>query len=486
MKVTVFYDDTGRKSEVIADIIGNKSFADVVVRRRKLEEYYQDSIEKIYPPPYLKWRRIHSIFEYSDILKEMELHSGEKIKIIHCFSNYLISDEKKALLSFEKLAFIEEPYRAMENKRIVLVMYPDADSYISFCKNVVSGQKPWDAAKNIKESFEIEGMVDIGITGNFIQCITGNFDSRYFNSLKENEYTLVKESSNKKKIKSEYSFYHLLPEDMKFWFVIPFNYKEKADSASYTMERLHMADLAIKWVHGSMDELEFEELMDKYFFFFRSRHTKRCTKEVYKQISNELYDDKVITRIDDLKRFDEYKKIEKLLEISDQYDIDSLKTRYFSLKEKIESRAVYPLESVIGHGDPCFANALYNKSTKTLKFIDPKGALTEDELWTNPYYDVAKLSHSVCGGYDFFNTALFDIHINNKFLYDLEIPFDNSNYIEIFKTKVEQNGFDYLTVRIYEASLFLSMLPLHMDNPHKVMGFILNVDRILKEIEKDV
>lgn len=51
MKVIVFYDDTGRKSEVIADIIGKKSFADVVVRRRKLEEYYRDSIEKIYPPP---------------------------------------------------------------------------------------------------------------------------------------------------------------------------------------------------------------------------------------------------------------------------------------------------------------------------------------------------------------------------------------------------------------------------------------------------
>ena len=56
----------------------------------------------------------------------------------------------------------------------------------------------------------------------------------------------------------------------------------------------------------------------------------------------------------------------------------------------------------------------------------------------------------------------------------------------IFKEKVQENGFDYLTVRIYEASLFLSMLPLHIDNPHKVFGFILNVDRILKEIEADV
>jgi hypothetical protein len=68
----------------------------------------------------------------------------------------------------------------------------------------------------------------------------------------------------------------------------------------------------------------------------------------------------------------------------------------------------------------------------------------------------------------------------------LEIPFDNSDFIKIFKRKVEENGFNYLSVRIYDASLFLSMLPLHIDNPHKVMGFILNARNILEEIEKDV
>ena len=141
---------------------------------------------------------------------------------------------------------------------------------------------------------------------------------------------------------------------------------------------------------------------------------------------------------------------------------------------------------MIGHGDPCFANTLYNKSTRTLKFIDPRGALTEEELWTDPYYDIAKLSHSVCGRYDFFNNALFDIHMSEDFKPELEIDFDNTAYVEIFKRKLKDNGFDHLSVRIYEASLFLSMLPLHMDNPLKVLGFILNVKNLLEEIEKDV
>ncbi len=121
-----------------------------------------------------------------------------------------------------------------------------------------------------------------------------------------------------------------------------------------------------------------------------------------------------------------------------------------------------------------------------MKLIDPKGALTEAELWTNPYYDIAKLSHSVCGRYDFFNNGIYDIHIDEQFGYRLEIPFDNAKYVSVFRQKVAANGLDYLTVRIYEASLFLSMLPLHIDNPHKVFAFILNAKQILEEIEHDL
>lgn len=483
MRIIAVYDDTGRKSEVISDIIGDKGFADVVVKKRHLEEYYHGGVEEAYPN--VIWRKIRSAFEYGDLIKEIELYHLDNVKIMHCFSNYLITDPRKAVLSFRKLAFIDDAYAVLSNKRAVAGMFPSATDYMTFLKFVIAGQKPWDLIRNLKESFEIEGLVDIGVISNFIQCITGNFDSRYFNMLEGNEYTLVKSSSNKKKIKAEYTFYHLLPEDMKFWFVMPFHYKESRTGASYTMERLHMADLAIKWVHGSMDEAEFGELLDKYFFFLMSRHEKECSKETYDYIADELYVDKIEKRIQDLKQYEAFPKIELLLSSTDA-ELDVLMAKYFALKKAIEDRNSYPHRLVIGHGDLCFANALYNKSTKTLKFIDPKGAMTEKELWTNPYYDIAKLSHSICGRYDFFNNGLFDIKVNAEFSYDLEIPFDNGRFIEIFKRKLEEHGFDYLTVRVYEASLFLSMLPLHMDNPHKVLGFILNVRNILKEIETNV
>ena len=351
----------------------------------------------------------------------------------------------------------------------------------------MSEKSSFASAAKIDDCFGIEGLTDIGTVENFIQVVAGKFDARYFNSLTGDDYTLVKTSTNKRKIKSEYTFYHLLPEDMKFWFVMPFNYRENNEKASYTMERLHMTDLAIKWVHGSIDTVEFQKILDKYFYFFKCRHSKEISKTDYDKIAQNLYLDKVKERIEDLKGLAAFENITSLMKSSCKFKtIDEVFEKYIGLKERIESKNKYPCISVIGHGDPCFANVMYNKATCVLKFIDPKGALCEEDLWTNPYYDIAKLSHSVCGNYDFFNNALFDICINEDFNAELKIEFDNSVYKAIFRKKLEENGFDYLTVRIYEASLFISMLPLHIDYPHKVFAFILNAINILEEIEHEL
>jgi len=92
MKIYAIFDDTGRKSEVIADIIGDKGFADVVVKKKKLEEYYRTNIESAYRN--VEWKRIHSVFEYTDLVKSLELSRDSDAKVIHCFSkNYKIPEK---------------------------------------------------------------------------------------------------------------------------------------------------------------------------------------------------------------------------------------------------------------------------------------------------------------------------------------------------------------------------------------------------------
>ena len=106
-------------------------------------------------------------------------------------------------------------------------------------------------------------------------------------------------------------------------------------------------------------------------------------------------------------------------------------------------------------------------------------------MWTNPYYDIAKLSHSICGSYDFFNNEMYEIYIDDSCSIALQVNQPNlEKYKEVFKNVLKKNKFDYRLVRLYEASLFLSMLPLHIDNPRKVIGFILNAISILEEVSR--
>lgn len=483
--IIAILDDTIPKSEVIRDVIGKKGFTDVVVKRKPLREYFSELLHEVYPMA--ECQIVRSIFDLQALLQQLE-ESYEPAKVIHWFADYLIFEGEAVKLTWQKLNFIEDVYiMADERQQLVGIMFPSLTTYRQYLRKVCKVENSRQAARDIVEIMPVSGVVDIGVVGNFIQCITGNFDSRYFNSLQGDAYTLVKSSTNKRKIKAEYTYYHLLPDDMKIWYVLPFDYQEEEDKASYTMQRLHMTDLAIQWVHGSFDEAEFRQLMKLYFHFFADRHEKTVSAEEYRKLADALYMDKVEQRIHKLKTLPEYEAMAKFLSAgTEDGSLDVILEHYVALKERVEARLEYPCKSVIGHGDPCFANALYNRSTRTLKFIDPKGALTEEELWTNPYYDLAKLSHSICGMYDFFNNGLYSIEVNSNFQCQLNLDFDNKRYKEIFREALEQNGYDYWTVRLYEASLFLSMLPLHIDNPHKVLGFILNARNILKEIDEHV
>lgn len=484
MKSLIIYDDSIKVKESIRDVIGQKHFGDVILKKRMLSEIYRDIVKDV-KLPNVQWVQIQSVYDLEHLVeRETKISAKEDIKVIHCFANFMVADRGEVCRTYEKLKFLDESTVVVSKGKIAAIMFTTWKLYHKYVVESINSRSTIDIVKKLRiPEIYSDGLTYIGDIFSFIRYITGNFDTRYFNSFEGDSYILTKRSHNKEKIHAEYNYYQLLPEDMRFWFVPPFHYEEKEDIASYQMERLHMTDLAFKYVHGSMDMDEFQELLDKYFYFLSSRHQKNCDCDQYSRTLQALYEHKVEKRIKLLKQMPEFKRIRYMTE-GTTCDIDYLYQKYRRLKDRIEKQDICrAYVQVIGHGDLCFANTLYSKTSQTFKLIDPKGALTEDELWTDPYYDVAKLSHSICGRYDFFNYGLYDIVVANDFEYKLEISFDNRRYIDAFREKAISNGFHFVQIRIYEVSLFLSMLPLHIDNPHKVLAFILNARDLLKEIE---
>ena len=472
----------------IANIVGEKTFGDIILKRVSVRERFESF--------YCSFGSREELFifdhgwNYENLKKSLK-KAGQGRPVIHIFSSMIVRSEcaQQAEILFQKAGFSAGNYiiKDPEGALIGFIMSNTGD-YIDFLDETRDALRNTETYRHFGFEFsemESTAFYDLSVYSNFRNFITGGFDTRFFNSVSGDEYVVKKTSKDKEKIKKEYDFYHLLPDSMKPWFVMPYDYEETQDSASYSMKRYHMADLALRFVHGAIDMKEFDKLMEILFCFLKNRSSKKISVQEYNKNADSLYLTKVRDRIALLKNHPGYDRLCRLSgKTGDEY-IDSLVLRYEKLYSQTADINGAEAESVIGHGDLCFSNILFEKNTELMMLIDPKGASSADEMWTDPCYDIAKLSHSICGRYDFFNNGLYRFDIDDDLESVLEIDFDNSGYVKIFRDCLEKNGISFRKIRIYEVSLFLSMLPLHMDYPKKVFAFMKNAEKIMDDLEGD-
>lgn len=87
------------------------------------------------------------------------------------------------------------------------------------------------------------------------------------------------------------------------------------------------------------------------------------------------------------------------------------------------------------------------------------------------------------GNYDFINAGLFELRYDDHLALRLDLHVPEIRELQVrFVARLEDTGFDVGLVRLYEASLFLSMLPLHIDVPKKVLAFALRARDILHSL----
>jgi len=485
MRTLCVYDNHIKPNVFIKNIIGEKTFGEVILKRKNMKTNFLDFINKENTVDEVLI--LDYDWQLTGILEKIRT-CGKDTRIIHFFSQFVVQDEEAGRVLFQKVPYIIGNYLCLTDQSVpVAFMMDNMNDYCDFMKYASSSLDDVQVYSKYNYVFEhilTGAFYNVGDHGNFLQYISGGFDTRFFNSVKGDDYVVTKSSGDKRKISAEYHFYHLLPDYMKMWFVMPYNYRETDCFASYDMERYHMTDLAIRWVHGAINLEEMDKLLAKAFRFINTREKREISEQEYNRAENEIYIQKLDERLEKLKGHEAYHLFHSYVSAGTAYaDIDGIVSKYKVLYREITGRMNKQYFSVIGHGDLCFSNMLFNKDTDLLKLIDPKGAVDEPGLWTNPYYDIAKLSHSICGKYDFFNNGLYHISLDSDLEFKLFIDFDNTEYKKIFRRYVEESGYSYEAVRIYEVSLFLSMLPLHMDNPQKVFGFILNALEIMEEIE---
>ncbi|MEJ3718856.1 hypothetical protein WGM54_12615 [Paenibacillus polymyxa] len=486
-QILFIYDDRIRPEKAIVGVVGESTFGEILNKRERLVDKFKNIIfgfKDILINDFIVLNREEDYLKLKD---RLFLNKDKNLSIIHVMSYGVIVKPDNLLLALRKSTFSDE-LLINDNVKPFMFFFPNVGVYSrslgKFSLEMLQSEDSnWYDEKVLKPN---DGVKNISDFSNFLQFFSGGFEARYFNSLQGDSYTLTKTSTDKKKIEKEHDLYQLLPNEIKNWFVAPYNLTLTDHNASYTMERLNIPDMALQWIHFAVSPQDLNEFLSKIFFFVSSRPAENVNEDKFMERFNSLYLRKVDERISTLKDLPEFEVIKKLIQLGTNFNsIDEI----FGLYKQLYERLIFNQKhhySVIGHGDLCFSNILYDKNTSIMRFIDPKGASNEAEMWTDPYYDVAKLSHSIFGNYDFINNEMFTININTDMQTVLKIDMkDLSKHKAIFYKQLQQNGFEVYLVRLCEASLFLSMLPLHIDKPQKVLAFILNAITILEELNSN-
>lgn len=308
--------------------------------------------------------------------------------------------------------------------------------------------------------------------------------ARAFNSVtidyKNSIFT--KSSCNIKKLRNEINYYLNLPRHLAQLFPRLIDYKN--DYSSYRMEYLPYNNLADSILSNQLSVQESGVIIQELVEMIEQIHLVK--PQDYKspgEVSN-FYIDKTLARLDQLQT-DEF--FYQLVQQPSLKINNKLYKGFVSLKEEfiqcIQKNSLKHANIAAMHGDFCFSNILYSPQYG-IKLIDPRGSFINKGIYGHTYYDYAKLLHCLDGKYDFVALDQFKLKQISPTCFKFEVPPSplldglHRTYISLLKTRGINLEFLYLI----EASLFLSMAPLHYENKQRQIVFFLKGLIILNKV----
>ena len=323
--------------------------------------------------------------------------------------------------------------------------------------------------------------VDIRDSRNLMLYLTGATEVRHFNAASSEGRVFRKSSADSAKMRAEHGYYHAAAPELQRFLLPTWEMWEKDGRAGYAMEYLPIPDAALQWVHGAMAPQDFETLLDQIFDFLRARPAGQVDAAAARaQILGKLE-----TRMEAFLASPVGRKVDASLAAAGPHGgLSAMMDRARPLIEGALKRTA-DRPQVFSHGDPCFSNILFDRRIGLMRLIDPRGAIAPGDAMMHPLYDLAKVSHSALGGYDFVNNGRFRVSFDGALTLRLDWteggPPDWA--ARMFRARLDAEGWAARDVRAVELSLFLSMLPLHTDHPDKLLGFALIAGSILDDLD---
>ena len=355
----------------------------------------------------------------------------------------------------------------------------------------------WDFSEGLNDYHQSVGLntsyfsdwLDFGHVNTYYKSKAYFTTQRSFNELTITTDWIEKSSVKKSKIEAEANWFNTLPYSLRGFIPQYLGSKNTGTKVSYKLEYLHQTALNELYVFSELPVYIWEKILKNCIEFL-----KQCRLEVVKgnvpiNSLTELFEKKTLIR---LKEYCD----KNAFNLNEEWTFNSnLRISLQQLLDESNERLLagnkHNWKASVLHGDFCFSNILYDFRSDRIKTIDPRGLTLNGELniYGDVRYDIAKLSHSILGMYDWIIAGYHSVSIEGRNItFNLEASVQNQVIQHKFIELIEKEfGVKATTLMAMQIQLFLSMLPLHSDDKNRQHALFANAFRIyelMKRLDK--
>lgn len=306
---------------------------------------------------------------------------------------------------------------------------------------------------------------------------------RHFNQLHVFDGVVTKSGEDRAKILAEAIWFEQAPARIKP-FLAPYicRVHDGIHEGAYQLEYLHLATLNELYVFGRLPERVWRRILracDAYLRAASSLPAAPLDPDCVRQ----TYVDKTRQRL-------ETYAAHAGIDLDAPWTLNERPAPSLRTIAREASEALLAAQAVPAflHGDFCFSNILFDFRAGRVKTIDPRGtdALGRPCPFGDLRYDLGKLAHSVLGLYDFIVAGFYLLRGEGTTLY-FRVLSERCLPVQRLFLSTEFAGRTPLEWQCYPVMvlLFLSMLPLHADDPRRQQALMANGIRLYLEWKSD-
>jgi hypothetical protein len=317
--------------------------------------------------------------------------------------------------------------------------------------------------------------------------------SRAFNNIKSDGRIVHKSSIDKEKMRAEANWFDSIPESIRIYTPQFFGLIEAEGRSGYSSEYLYLPTLSDLAVFGRLPLFVWRRILNSCFDF--QRECRKITeidrmRLVKEGFCNFFFDSMISTKSTtrfssflDSRGWQECTRVE----LNGCLSLPLGEILYDCIANISQTSSEH---LAYWHGDFFFGNLFFDFRAQKLQVIDPRGRVARSHLslFGDYRYDLAKLCHSIMGGYDVLlaERSGFETLGDKAFMLPQNFNNHQDGLMDIF-SKYNMMGKPVYTPEILAMTclLFLSMLPLHADSQKRQNAFLSNAIR-LHQMMKDL